>query len=218
MLNSGRKSQRSPREKPKVFIVSQPETPNMIPLPGTKEEARIIQNYMSPEYSHHLTHDEAVVDIVKSELSKYEIVHLACHGIQDPKNPLDSAFALYDGRLKLRDLMNLSLEGAELAVLSACQTAAGNEELPEEAVHLAAGMLVVGYPSVVATMWSIGDKDAPIVAEKLYESFVGHRDGLVTWDLKQSTAYSLHAAVEHLKKEVGEMNFVKWVPFVHYGV
>ncbi|KAF5346569.1 hypothetical protein D9758_013491 [Tetrapyrgos nigripes] len=207
----------------------------------------------------HLTHDEAVVDTVKRELSKYEIVHLACHGIQDSINPLDSAFALNVGNLKLQDLMRLSLEKAELAVLFVCQTATGDENLPEEAVHLAAGMLAVGYPSVVATMWSISDRDAPIVADKVYENLLGHRDELetrnpsqsaayehlrkevgtayalhaavkylrspwghhdklVTRNPRQSAAYALHAAVEHLRKEVGEMEFVKWIPFVHYGV
>ncbi|KAF5339265.1 hypothetical protein D9758_013310 [Tetrapyrgos nigripes] len=197
MLSSGHsKTQRDPRKKPKVLIVSQPATPNLKPLPGTKKEARIIQTYTSPKHSCHLTHDEAVTR----------------------KNPLNSAFALYDGELKLQDLMCLSLENAELAFLSACQTAAGDENLPEEAVHLAAGMLAVGYPSVIATMWSIGDKDAPIVADKVYESLLGRSDELVTWNMSQSAAYALHAAVEHLRKEVGEMEFVKWVPFVHYGV
>ncbi|KAF5332990.1 hypothetical protein D9758_017492 [Tetrapyrgos nigripes] len=202
MLNSGGKMKRDTREKPKVLIVSQPATPAMPPLPGTEEEAKIIQTYTSLEHSFHLTREEAVVETVKREMSKYEIIHLACHGIQDLENPLDSAFALYDGRLKLHDLMHLSLDNAELAVLSACQTAAGDEKLPEEAVHLAAGMLAVGYPSVIATMWSIRDKDAPVVAEKFYESLFGHSNELVTLNPRQSAAYALHAAVKHLRKEV----------------
>ncbi|KAF5346246.1 hypothetical protein D9758_014371 [Tetrapyrgos nigripes] len=219
MLSSGHsKIQQDPREEPKGLIISQPAIPDMPPLPGTKEEAGIIQMYTSPEHSCHLTHDEAIVYTVKSAMSKYEIVHLACHGIQDSKNPLDSAFALYDGRLKLHDLMCLSLENVELAVLSACQTAAGDENLPEESVHLAAGMLAVGYPSVITTMWSIGDKDAPIVADKFYASLLGCHDELVSRNPRQSAVYALHVAVKHLRKEVGEMEFVKWVPFVHYGV
>jgi CHAT domain-containing protein len=218
ITNSGLQTKCNPTQKKKVLIVSQPATPGFTPLPGTEEEAKAIQKYTSSEHSRHLTHDQAIVDAVKSEMSKHEIVHLACHGIQDSKNPLDSAFVLYDGKLKLHDLMSLSLDNAELAFLSACQTAAGDEKLPEEAVHLAAGMLVVGYPSVIATMWSIGDKDASIVADKVYESLLGCHDELVTRNSTHSAAYALHAAVKNLQKEVGEMNFVKWVPFVHYGV
>jgi CHAT domain-containing protein len=218
MINFGPPTKRDSTEKQKVLIVSQPATPGMTPLPGTEEEAKVIQKYTPPEYSCHLTHDKAVVETVKSEMTRHGIVHLACHGIQDSKNPLDSAFALYDGRLKLYDLMRLSFKNAELAFLSACQTAAGDENLPEEATHLAAGMLAVGYPSVIATMWSIGDRDAPIVADKVYESLLAHHNDMEMGSPKQSVAYALHGAVKHLQKEVGEMEFVKWVPFVHYGV
>lgn len=57
-------------------------------------------------------------------------------------------------------------------MLSACQTATGDAKLPEEAVHLAAGMLAIGFQSVVGTMWSLGDADAPVVADAFYESLL----------------------------------------------
>ncbi|THU79038.1 hypothetical protein K435DRAFT_698793 [Dendrothele bispora CBS 962.96] len=144
-----------------------------------------------------------------------EIIHLACHGIQDMRNPLSSAFALYDDRLELNTLMRLSLENAELAVLSACQTATGDENRPEEAVHLAAGMLAIGYPSVIATMWSIGDTDAPLIADKLYANLL---EIVHSYCTATSATYALHEAVKHLREEVGEKNFAKWVPFIHFGV
>jgi hypothetical protein len=46
------------------------------------------------------------------------------------------------------------------------QTATRDEASPEEAVHLAASMLSVGYQSVVGTiMWLIGDHQAITVVE-----------------------------------------------------
>lgn len=57
--------------------------------------------------------------------------------------------------------MVTSADNAELAFLSACQTAVGDEKIPEESIRLAAGMLAVGYKGVIATMWSIRDDDAP---------------------------------------------------------
>jgi CHAT domain-containing protein len=69
----------------------------------------------------------------------------------------------------LSDIIQLSLPQADFAFLSACQTATGAKDLQEEAVHLAAGMLLAGYRSVVATMWTIMDNDAPRVAGDLYE-------------------------------------------------
>ncbi|KAE9406224.1 TPR-like protein [Gymnopus androsaceus JB14] len=200
---------------PTVLIISQPNTPGLSPLPGTVEEARVIQKYSSNAHTCHLNHDAATAEAVMHEMSKYDFIHFACHGIQDTQDPLDSAFALYDQRLKLKTLMSLSLSNVQLAVLSACQTATGDENLPEEAVHLAAGMLAVGYPSVIATLWSIGDKEAPIIADKVYANLLGHSGQKKS---KMTPAYALHEATKNLRKEVGETNFVKWVPFIHLGV
>ncbi|THU83307.1 TPR-like protein [Dendrothele bispora CBS 962.96] len=220
MLGSVSKPKQAPTKTSSVLIVSQPGTPGLPTLPGTMKEVEVIQHYISPNHTCHLTHDLATVGAVLDEMSKHEIIHLACHGIQDIKNPLSSAFALYDGRLELNVLMRLSLENAELAVLSACQTATGDENLPEEAVHLAAGMLAVGYPGVIATMWSIGDKDAPLIADKVYANLLGHRDSdnSESQKAKLTPAYALHEAVKHLQEEVGLTKFAKWVPFIHFGV
>ncbi|THU91709.1 hypothetical protein K435DRAFT_673559, partial [Dendrothele bispora CBS 962.96] len=212
MLGSGSKPKQDPTKTPSVLIVSQPSTPGLPPLSGTMREVEVIQHYTSPDNTCHLTHELATVGAVLGEMSKHEIIHLACHGIQDMKNPLSSAFALYNGRLELNTLMKLSLKNAELAVLSACQTATGDENLPEEAVHLAAGMLAVGYPSVIATMWSIGDKDAPLIADKVYANLLGRHENSESQKVKMTPAYALHEAVKHLREEVSEMNFVKWVP------
>lgn len=219
MVSSGSKIRRHPTQKPNILIISQPATPDMHTLPGTLDEAKAIQDCASPEYVTHLTHDQATTTSVMSEMSKHEIIHLACHGIQDLKDPLGSSFILYDGELKLRSLMGLSLDNPKLAVLSACQTATGNETLPGEAVHLAAGMLAVGYPSVIATMWSIEDEVAPRVAAEVYGRLLGNQDRNEGKDeVRLSSAYALHEAMKHLRQDVGEMNFAQWVPFVHFGV
>ena len=128
-----------------------------------------------------------------------------------------SAFALYDGPLSLADLMVTTADNAELAFLSACQTAVGDEKIPEESVHLAAGMLVVGFKGVIATMWSIGDEDAPVVAEAYYKKLIELRSsGQV--GAGTGAAYALHEATRVLREKVGEENVVKWAPFVHFGV
>jgi CHAT domain-containing protein len=82
------------------------------------------------------------------------ILHLACHGLQD-SNPLKSAILLQDGRLTIEDIMQLNLTQAVLAFLSACQTAKGDRNAPDQAVHLAASMLFCGFRSVIGTMWCV---------------------------------------------------------------
>ena len=81
---------------------------------------------------------EGTVNAVLEGMATHSWVHLACHGIQDSDDPLRSAFRLYNGRLTLEALMTKHLPNADLAVLSACQTATGDEKLSDEVVHLAA--------------------------------------------------------------------------------
>jgi hypothetical protein len=42
---------------------------------------------------------------------------------------------------------------AEFAFLSACHTADGDEETPDEVIHLAAGLQFSGFKSVIGTLW-----------------------------------------------------------------
>jgi CHAT domain-containing protein len=89
------------------------------------------------------------IELLKSS----NIVHLACHGIQDGFAPHESHFCLSDAHLSVSELVNLDLKYAFFAFLSACETAKGDQRNADEVVHLAATMLFTGFASVVATMW-----------------------------------------------------------------
>jgi CHAT domain-containing protein len=195
-----------------VLVVSQPDTPGFTRISGTKEEAARILSIF-PE-SKVLNSVQGTVAAVLDDMKTHSWVHLACHGLQNSTDPTKSAFALYDGKLTLANLMNLSLSHADLAFLSACQTASGDQKLPEEAVHLAAGMLSVGYKSVIGTMWSIGDAVAPVVAAKFYEVMKEQLEA----GGKLEPAYALHEATMHLRKEIGVDEFLRWIPFIHFGL
>jgi CHAT domain-containing protein len=96
----------------------------------------------------------STIEQVTAALPSATLVHIACHGLQATEQPLKSAFHLSDdGVLSVSDLMELDLKDAYLAFLSACETAKGDRDQPDQAIHLAATMLFVGFRSVVATMW-----------------------------------------------------------------
>jgi CHAT domain-containing protein len=144
-------------------------------------------------------------------------IHLACHAMQDLADPTRSALKLHGSEeLELQAIMQKSYGHGGLAFLSACQTATGDEKVPEEAVHLAAGMLAAGYSSVIATMWSIRDEDAPLVAREVYSRLFGKymRDGVPD---PRKAAYALHESMAVLREEIGEEKFDSWVPFIHMG-
>jgi CHAT domain-containing protein len=100
----------------------------------------------------HTTHTSASELRALLEEAPAQILHMACHGIQD-SDPLKSSFLLHDGRLSIEDIIQLNLPHASVAFLSACQTAKGDQNSPDQAVHLAASMLFCGFRSVVGTMW-----------------------------------------------------------------
>jgi CHAT domain-containing protein len=155
------------------------------------------------------------------------IVHLACHGIQDLNDATQSGFCLRDGRLSIAKLMELKLDNAFLAFLSACETAKGDQEQPDQTMHLAAAMLFSGFKSVVATMWyvdrdsgisecrltmirAISDIDGPKVAKWFYEELFARE--VVDGD---SVAYALDSAVGKLR--ASGLPPERWAPFIHMG-
>ena len=199
----------------KVLLVSQPNTPGLPPIPATTREIDIVAQKIGTE-SLRLESSVATVNRVGEEMGSHGWVHFACHASQDTNNPLSSGFSLHDGRLELSELMKQRIPQCELAFLSACQTSTGDEKLSEEAVHLAAGMLAVGYQGVVATTWSIKDSCAPKVAEAFYDYLMtGHArlDSI-------NAAYALHHAMQVIRKEVGdtEDGLLTWIPYVHFGL
>ena len=92
---------------------------------------------------------------VLERLPEVTILHLACHGYQDPLKPLESGFVMSDTMLTVSKLMALNLDNAFLAFLSACETAKGDKAHADQAIHLAAAMLFAGFKSVVGTMWYV---------------------------------------------------------------
>ncbi|KAI0083206.1 CHAT domain-containing protein [Irpex rosettiformis] len=204
-------------QDPQVLIVSQPTSPYAInnPIPGTTTEAAIVMSLVRESKT--LDDADGTIQAVLEGMATHEWVHLACHGTQNHADPTNSAFILYDGRLTLAELMSHHLPNADLAVLSACQTATGDEKLPEEAVHLAAGMLNIGYKSVIGTMWSISDYVAPEVMRVFYTVMAEQ----VKAGGELQPAYALHEATKALRSSSGRggMNdFLRWVPFVHFGL
>ncbi|KAG8796040.1 hypothetical protein FRC12_005830 [Ceratobasidium sp. 428] len=182
------------------------------PLPGTKDELDRVEEQFANRRFTRLEEGAATMDAVVKAMEYHSLVHFACHGSQDPLDPMNSALHLHDKDLSLAAISRLSIKNAQLAFLSVCQTAKGDSELPNEAVHLAAGLLIAGYANVIATMWSIKDQDAPIVAGEVYKCML---EGGVPDSRKAAKA--LHRAVKHLQDAIGVNEFARWVPYIHMG-
>ncbi|KAF8760839.1 TPR-like protein [Rhizoctonia solani] len=201
------------QESPRVLAVGQMATAGYSQLPGTARELASIKTHTQDraEYSQ-LTGSKATATAVLDAMEEHDWVHLACHAHQNVTDPTKSGFFLHGGRLDLAAINQRSFRNKGLAFLSACQTATGDEKLPDEAIHLASGMLMAGYRSVIATKWSVMDEDAPVVADAVYGQLM--KDG----DIGNGQAgRALHNAVAVLREKVGERNIARWASYIHIG-
>ncbi|KAI0752442.1 CHAT domain-containing protein [Daedaleopsis nitida] len=198
-----------------MLAVGLPETPNFSPLPAVQKELATIQRACE-RLAHtptRLVGPAATPLAVSRALAQHSWLHLWCHAYQDAVYAFDSAFCMHGGSLTLGALMQLDLARVQFAFLSACLTSAGEARLPDECIHLAAGMQFAGVRSAVATLWAVDDRSAAFVTERVYGQLM--RDGVEDPDPREA-AEALHAAVGALKNAGRPMVF--WVPFIHVGL
>jgi CHAT domain-containing protein len=199
----------------RLLAVIQPDIPVPNSLPGTMKELAIIKHHTAQhQILTTLARTEVTLEKVVSAMGECSWVHLACHGVQDHDTPTRSGFELEPegGYLELSKIISMSFPHADFAFLSACQTATGDLKCPDEAIHLAAGMLSAGYHSVIATMWSIDDSDAPMIVNAVYSHLLADKESN-----SQKAAEALHFAVQTLRNSYSSKSFVSWVPFIHMG-
>jgi CHAT domain-containing protein len=193
------------------LAVGMSRTPRLAALPGVVAELAVLSALApTPDEGLHLVDQRATRGAVLAALVSHPWVHFACHGLQHETVPSRSAFQLWDGPLTVDDLSRLQLVGAELAFLSACETATGSPALLDEALHLAAVMQLLGYRHVIGTLWTIADAAAPEVADSVYRRLLAGRRDL------SSTAAAVHAACEELRRVHPDRPLL-WAPYVHFG-
>jgi CHAT domain-containing protein len=203
-----------------LLIVSQPNTPTQTTIQYAGDEAKRVSKRLEKNQisSITLSDEHGTIEGVLKAMESFPSIHLACHASQNMTSPLESSIHLHDGPLKLSEVMKKNLPNSDFAFLSACQTSTGDKNLPEEVVHLAAGMLTAGYRSVVGTLWSIVDKHGPDMAEFFYESLL---DGAAKSNIcGAGAAQALHSATQRFREENlnSRDGLLVWVPYIHVGV
>ncbi|KAF8198897.1 CHAT domain-containing protein, partial [Mycena galopus ATCC 62051] len=213
-LIAGRRPQSVHHHAPQLLAVAQPSAFGHRHIPGTQQEIDYIQLHSRGKLPvMRLEKESATVGSVQKGMMDSSWAHFACHGVQDAVDPTQSALLVAGSeRLTLSSIIKLSLPHADFAFLSACQTAAGDQKLQDESIHLAAGMLLAGYRGVIATMWTIMDNEAPQVAADVYQHLLS-----ISPPDPTRAAEALHLAVRMLCEGAGGRSFSRWVPFIHVG-
>jgi CHAT domain-containing protein/uncharacterized protein HemY len=132
----------------------------LAPLPEAEEEVKTVARLYAN--SRILIGADAREGQVKTEAPKYQILHFATHGLLDGLNPMYSHLTLSqsagesheDGLLEAREIISLDLR-ADLAVLSACQSARGWVGAGEGVIGMSWAFFVAGVPTIVASQWKV---------------------------------------------------------------
>jgi CHAT domain-containing protein len=153
---------------------------------------------------------------MSAQLSQYQIVHFATHGLVDSKRPELSGIVLSlvdeqgnseDGFLQLHDIYNLNLS-AKLTVLSACDTGLGKDVKGEGLIGLTRGFMYAGSKSVIASLWKVDDRATAELMSRFYRAMLEER---------LSPAAALRSAQVTMWKEPRWRAPYYWAAFVLQG-
>jgi len=145
------------------------------PLPGTRDELAAIAKEVAGSAA--LLSDKATETSAKALAGTARMLHFACHGLLNDKDPLASALALTpdeknDGFLQGWEVLGLNLP-ADLTVLSACDTALGQVTRSEGVDGLVRCLLFAGSRSVLASLWQIKDDSTACLMTHFYQNLAG---------------------------------------------
>ncbi|MCA9282920.1 MAG: tetratricopeptide repeat protein [Phycisphaeraceae bacterium] len=165
------------------------------PLPSTRLEATSVAS-MFGDGSTLLVGSDAnapnLRNAVKSQSPR--VLHLATHGLLGSSaRPLLASLALSTpdepsiddtGFLTLEEVLNDwggSLQGTELVVLSACDTANGIRQ-GDTAMTLPLGFFVCGADTVIASLWKVDDRATALLMARFYANWLGKSESVRSID------------------------------------
>ncbi|HEY0735934.1 MAG TPA: CHAT domain-containing protein, partial [Herpetosiphonaceae bacterium] len=96
-------------------------------------------------------------------------LHVACHAVFKPGDPLDSELRLGEGdALSARTIIGELDLGVDLVALSACTSGLSQVVSGDELLGLQRACLYAGAPTVVCTLWEAADLVTRFVMERFY--------------------------------------------------
>ena len=141
---------------------------NMDALPGVPVEiSTISQNIWKGKF---FLNEQFTLDNLRIERTResFSIIHLATHGSFQKGKPHDSYIQFWNSQLRLDRIgeMGWNKPQVELLVLSACQTALGDEQAELGFSGLA---VISGVKSALASLWSVSDQGTLGLMTEFYE-------------------------------------------------
>ncbi|MEK7832529.1 MAG: CHAT domain-containing protein, partial [Acidobacteriota bacterium] len=196
-------------------------------LPEARTQVETLRKFYDANRSKVFIGETATEDQYKAEAGNYDILHFATHGVLNDRNPLyshlllaqpeaagkDAKEAKEDGMLEAWEIMQMDLR-ADMAVLSACETARGRVGAGEGMIGLTWAMFVAGVPTTVVSQWKVrADSTADLMVE--FHRLLQARDakGATRW----TRAEALQQAAMKLLADPKYRHPFYWAGFVMIG-
>ncbi len=165
-------------------VVGKDERSNeeLCPLPESETEVNSISKFFSRRQKKVLIGREASEKTFRALAPTYSTIHLATHGIIDNRQPLYSHLMLTrsdgdpenDGLLEAREIMNMNLN-ADLALLSACETANGRISPGEGVVGMSWAFFVAGTRSMLVSQWKVNSASTSQLMVNFYRTLESNK-------------------------------------------
>ena len=184
-------------------------------LRSLEAERRAVDEALPGARMTHLFDDDATVAAFRAALPECTLLHVSAHGRLDPDDSFEAGIDLADGRFALRDLAASRADAGRLAVLLACESASGDFEAPDEALHAAGAAQQAGFAEVVAATLPVRDSSVVPFVTHLYAAIAAEpTDGAFTPVVARAVA----GAVDALRLEPQyAVDPLSWVPYAHFS-
>lgn len=171
----------TPVKKASILAMGASEFPNKSPLPAVPVELSTIvdvnlmenistQNFPMGWPGKLFLNQDFTLNNLKTQLATrgFNIIHLATHAEFMPGEPENSYIQFWDTTLNLDEMKEISWNNppAELLVLSACETAVGDEDVELGFAGLA---LQAGVQSALASLWYVSDIGTLALMSEFYQ-------------------------------------------------
>jgi CHAT domain-containing protein/Tfp pilus assembly protein PilF len=189
------------------------------PLPEAEQEVKAVGRLYGASRSKVYIGADAREDRVKSEASNAKILHFATHAMLNNASPMYSHLALAegndkeDGLLEAWELMQLNLH-ADLAVLSACETARGRIGAGEGMIGFSWAMFIAGVPSIVVSQWKVESAGTRDLMVNFHRALISPA---VAGKAKPTKTEALRQAALKLMKNPETNHPFYWAGFVLVG-
>lgn len=191
----------------------------LCPLPEAETEVTSVAKLLSTARSKVFIGREASEKAFKALTPTYATIHLATHGVLDNRQPLYSHLLLAktdgdpenDGLLEAREIMHMKLN-ADLAVLSACETANGRISPGEGVIGTSWAFFVAGTRSMLVSQWKVNSASTSDLMVNFYHSLEMNRSRS-----NRNKAEALRAATLNLMRDQRYRHPFYWSGFVLIG-